>query len=95
VDTLKGMGFVLNPYDRCVVNKNIKGKQYTICWYVDDNKVSHEVEEVVTSIIKEISRHFGESTATREETKLYLKDKQTLIRNKRVVYNIIYDRKYP
>jgi len=47
-------------------------------------------EEVVTSIIKEISRHFGESTATREETKLCLKDRQTLIRNKRVVYNIIY-----
>ena len=26
----------------------------------------------------------------REETKLYLKDRQTLIRNKRAVYNIIY-----
>ena len=28
--------------DRCVANKNIKGKQCTMCWYVDDNKVSHE-----------------------------------------------------
>ena len=27
VKTLKGMGFKLNPYDRCVANKMIKGKQ--------------------------------------------------------------------
>jgi len=64
VDTLKGMGFVLNPYDRCVANNNIKGKQCTVCWYVDDNKVSHEVEEVVPGTIKEISKHFGELTVT-------------------------------
>ena len=28
--TLKGMGFVLNPYDLCVANKIIDGKQCTI-----------------------------------------------------------------
>ena len=72
VDTLKGMGFVLNPYDGCVGNKNIKGKQCTICWYVDDNKVSHEDEEVVTCIIEEISKHFGELTVTRGDNHQFL-----------------------
>jgi len=39
--SLQGMGFVLNPYDPCVANKIINGKQCTIVWYVDDNKISH------------------------------------------------------
>jgi len=29
-ETLQEWGFVLNPYDNCVANKNIEGKQYTI-----------------------------------------------------------------
>ncbi len=41
-DTVKGcleeMGFKLNKYDPCVANKLIRGKQCTICWYVDDTK---------------------------------------------------------
>ena len=48
--TLKGMNFKLNPYDRCVANKMINGKQYTIVWYVDDNKISHVDPKVVTSV---------------------------------------------
>ena len=28
--TLKDMGFVLNPYDECVANKMVNGKQCTI-----------------------------------------------------------------
>ena len=32
---------VINPYDLCVANAAIKGKQMTITWYVDDLKVSH------------------------------------------------------
>ena len=39
--TLQEMGFELNPYDTCVANKVIDGKQCTIAWYVDDNKISH------------------------------------------------------
>ena len=38
-NTLKGMGFEINPYDKCVANKMINGKQCTIGWYVDDNKI--------------------------------------------------------
>ena len=37
-------GFVVNPYDPCVVNKVTIGKKMTVTWHVDDLKVSH-VEE--------------------------------------------------
>jgi hypothetical protein len=37
----KELGFMVNPYDRCVVNKVIKGKQCIIIWHVDDLKLSH------------------------------------------------------
>jgi hypothetical protein len=46
--TLQGMGFELNPYDTCVANKMFGGKQCTIAWYVDNNKISHVEVKVVT-----------------------------------------------
>ena len=36
----------MNPYDPCVWNKTIKGKQITICFHVDDCKISHVSEKV-------------------------------------------------
>ena len=57
--TLEGMGFKLNPYDLCVANKIINGKQCTITFYVDDNKISHEDPEVVRSIVRKLEEHFG------------------------------------
>ena len=65
VKTLKGMGFKLNPYDRCVANKTIKGKQCTIAWYVDDNKISHKDPGVVTEVLDAIKEHFGELVVSR------------------------------
>jgi hypothetical protein len=41
VGELESAGFKLNPYDPCVANKMINGKQMTVCWHVDDLKVSH------------------------------------------------------
>jgi len=29
-ETLQEWGFTLNPYDKCIANKNIEGKQRTI-----------------------------------------------------------------
>jgi hypothetical protein len=49
--TLEKEGFKINPYDRCVANKTINGKQCTIVWYVDDNKISHEYPMVVSNVI--------------------------------------------
>ena len=45
--TLENMGFKINPYDRCVANKIVNGKQCTIVWYVDNVKVSHVQQSVV------------------------------------------------
>ena len=33
---LKRLGFILNRYDGCTVNKKIEGSQCTITWYEDD-----------------------------------------------------------
>ena len=35
------LGFEINSYDKCVANKIINGKQCTIIFYIDDNKISH------------------------------------------------------
>ena len=59
------MGFTLNPYDPCVANKMVDGKQCTICWYVDDNKISHKDPKVVDWVIKAIEDKFGKMTVTR------------------------------
>ena len=37
---VKDWGFTIYPYDSCVVNKMINGKQCTIVWHVDDLKIS-------------------------------------------------------
>lgn len=62
---LKANGFKLNKYDPCVANKIIDGKQCTICWHVDDSKISHADPKVVDSVIKMIESEFGEMTVTR------------------------------
>ena len=40
-DSLKKLGFKPNPYEPCVQNRMINGSQQTICFHVDDCKVSH------------------------------------------------------
>lgn len=57
------IGFRVNPYDNCVANKTMDdGKQCTICWYVDDLKVSHVSERVVRDVIQTIEGRFGPMT---------------------------------
>ena len=52
VGDLITIGFELNPYNPCVANKNINGKQLTLVWHVDDIKASNVETEVVTRIEK-------------------------------------------
>jgi hypothetical protein len=56
------LGFVINPYDWCVANKMVDGKQCTILWHVDDLKISHVDADVVTDVIKTIDTAFGVET---------------------------------
>ena len=50
VKTLVKEGFKLNPYDRCVVNKIVNGKQLTICFHVKDCKILHMATKVVDDV---------------------------------------------
>ena len=52
VNDLKSIGFIINPYDFCVANKFINGKQMTIIWHVDDLKISHVDGNEITKIIE-------------------------------------------
>jgi Reverse transcriptase (RNA-dependent DNA polymerase) len=58
-ETLQGWGFAINPYDQCVANKEIDGKQCTIIWHVDDLKISHCNCKVVSGVIRRLSEVFG------------------------------------
>jgi hypothetical protein len=60
VKSLTDIEFVINPYDRCVANKMIEGEKMTICFHVDDCKLSHRKTKVMDSII-EYLRHEYES----------------------------------
>jgi Reverse transcriptase (RNA-dependent DNA polymerase) len=57
--TLVGWGFEVNPYDWCVANKMINGNQCTIAWHVDDLKISHKEEKVVSDVIEKLQGEFG------------------------------------
>ena len=63
---------LINPYDRCIENSIIKDKQFTISWYVDNNKVSHVDEEVNTKMIGTISEIFGNLTLSRRNKHKFL-----------------------
>jgi Reverse transcriptase (RNA-dependent DNA polymerase) len=71
-NTLKSMGFVLNPYDSCIANKMVNGKQCTIAWYVDDTKISHVDPKVVSEVIEGLEGHFGKMTVTRGREHVFL-----------------------
>ena len=52
VTSLKKQGFELNPYDACVANKTVDGKVLTVCFHVDDCKVSHKSTKVVDKTVE-------------------------------------------
>ena len=94
--TLVKHGFILNPYDKCVANKLINGKQCTIVFYVDDNKISHVDPNVVTDVIDILKGHFGELTVTRGKKHNFLgmditfnKDKTVSIEMKKMIEDTI------
>ena len=40
-EDFESIGFKVNPYNVCMANHMLKGKQQTVTWHVDDIKVSH------------------------------------------------------
>jgi len=59
------MGFKVNKYNYCVVNKMINGKQCTILWHVDNLKISHVSDDVLTDVINTITRLLFVDTPSR------------------------------
>jgi hypothetical protein len=49
---------VINPYDPCVASKMIEGDQLTICFHVDDCKLSHRKTKVIDSMIEYLRQEY-------------------------------------
>jgi hypothetical protein len=56
---LEDIGFIFNPYDPCVANKNVQGSQQTILFHVDDLKSSHKTKSVNDRFEKWLNSKYG------------------------------------
>jgi hypothetical protein len=80
VKSLTDIDFVINPYDPCFANKMIESEHMTICFHVDDCKLSHRKTKVMDSmieyLIQEYERFFedgsGAMTVSRGKAHKYL-----------------------
>ena len=74
---LEENGYKINPYDPCVANKMINGKQHTVMWHVDDLMASHVDANVNEEFIKWVKSKYedpdiGEVKVTRGKIHKYL-----------------------
>lgn len=74
---LEEIGFKINPYDPCVANRIIKGKQQTVTWHVDDLKSSHVNPKVSDEFLSWLKKKYasdkiGEIKAVRGDKHNYL-----------------------
>ena len=59
VKDIEEIGFKLNPYDPCVANKMVDGKQLTLTWHVDDVKASHVNAKVIDDLVEWCQKKYG------------------------------------
>lgn len=57
---MEEIGFELNPYDPCVANRVVNGKQHTVVWHVDDLKSSHQDKHVNDEFHKWLQQKYGD-----------------------------------
>jgi hypothetical protein len=74
---IESIGFKVNPYDPCVANRMVNGKQHTVTWHVDDLKSSHVDPKVNDQFLewlqsKYASDQIGEVKAVRGHRHDYL-----------------------
>lgn len=84
-EVLEKQGFELNPYDRCVANKTINGKQCTVVWYVDDVKISHMDQAVLDDITNLMQEEFGPMEIVKGDTHAYLGMNITIHRKEKLI----------
>eukprot|EP00804_Cyclotella_cryptica_P010072 CCRYP_018045-RB/>CCRYP_018045-RB protein AED:0.27 eAED:-0.33 QI:0/-1/0/1/-1/1/1/0/595 len=69
---LVAQGFTVNPYDPCVVTKTVRGTQMTICWHVDDLKLSHKREIELKRMEDWLRSIYGNISVSRGDRHTYL-----------------------
>ena len=57
-NTLLRNDFKVNPYDPCVFNRLVEGKQQTILFHVDDCKISHKNSKVNDEFIEVLRQEY-------------------------------------
>ena len=62
---LEAYGFRINKYDSCVAIKMVGGKQLTVCWHVDDIKISCVDANEGTKMIQWLESEYGEIHGSR------------------------------
>jgi hypothetical protein len=80
VKSLIDVGFIINHYDPCMANKIIEGKQMTICFHVDDFKLSHRKKKFMDTMIEYLREEYesifedgtGATTVSRDNIHKYL-----------------------
>ncbi len=60
---LKMIGFTINPYDPCIVNKFVNGRQMTLRWHVDNLMISHKNMVEIMVFIQELKRIYEDNLA--------------------------------
>jgi hypothetical protein len=63
IKELKGMGFEINPYNPCVANELVDGKQMTVRWHIDDLMISHVNQDKILKFVKCIKDIYGDNLA--------------------------------
>lgn len=58
----KELGFTVNPYDSCIVNKEINGHQCTILWHVNGLKCSHIQQSILDDIYEKLNDKYSKKT---------------------------------
>jgi hypothetical protein len=72
VGDLENDGFQINPYDPCVANRIVRGKQQTVIWHVDDLKASHVDPEVNSDFGRWLTEKYGDCKEHRGKHHEYL-----------------------
>jgi hypothetical protein len=63
---------MINPYDPCVANRIVDGKQQTVLWHVDDLRVSHVDPDVNTKFGRWLTEKYGDCKEHRGKHHEYL-----------------------
>ncbi|KAG7350725.1 reverse transcriptase RNA-dependent DNA polymerase [Nitzschia inconspicua] len=56
---IESIGFEVNPFDPCVANRIVNGKQHTVVWHVDDLKSSHVDPKVNDEFLKWLEEKYA------------------------------------